>query len=166
MLITVDTREQLPYGFREVKPHKDAIGFKIEYSALPVADYGVRREGGGEGVRWRDLAEDQKLLAALVERKSLVDLYGTLAKKHDSFALQLDRMSRYGFAAVVVEAALEQIMNPNDHLRRSTKLLPKSVVASMIAWEQRYGVHFHLCPGREVAEVITYRILERWWRDS
>jgi len=166
MLITVDTREQRAYRFRNVKPHKDAQGFRLEHSALPVADYGTRRKGGEEGVRWRDLSEEQKLLAALVERKSLADLYGTLAKKHESFAMQLERMSRYGFAAVVIEATLEQIMHPNDHLRHSTKLHPKSVFASMIAWEQRYGVHFHPCPGRDVAEAVTYRILERWWRDG
>jgi hypothetical protein len=37
----------------------------------------------------------------------------------------------------------------------------------VIAWQQRYPrVHWWLCPGRAFAEVTTYRILERYWRDT
>jgi hypothetical protein len=48
-----------------------------------------------------------------------------------------------------------------------SQLNPKTIFRSVIAWQQRYpSVHWWFCPGRRFAEVTTYRILERFWKDN
>jgi len=47
-----------------------------------------------------------------------------------------------------------------------SRLNPKTVVASIAAWSQRFRVHFFTCPDREFAERFTYRLLERFRRDQ
>jgi hypothetical protein len=72
-------------------------------------------------------------------------------------------MVGYQFAAVVIESDWETI------LRRPparSRLHPQAVLASVIAWTQRYGVHFFTCPNRYFAERFTYRLLERFARDQ
>jgi ERCC4-type nuclease len=101
----------------------------------------------------------------IIERKSLADLYGTLGQARDRFERKLERMARYGYAAIVVEAELSVIRNPNDHLRHPTKMNPKAAILSLLAWTQRYNVHLWPCPGREAGEIVTFRLLERFFRD-
>jgi hypothetical protein len=45
-------------------------------------------------------------------------------------------------------------------------LHPQAVLASVIAWSQRFRVHFFTCPDREFAERFTYRLLDRFYRDQ
>lgn len=47
-----------------------------------------------------------------------------------------------------------------------TRWNPKSIFRSILAWQVRYGVHFHLCDSRRYAETITLRLLERFWLDE
>ena len=64
-------------------------------------------------------------------------------------------------AAVVVEAEWSEVLgSPPPH----TQLTPKTVYRSVIAWQQRYpSIHWWFCADRRLAEVTTFRILERWW---
>jgi hypothetical protein len=64
------------------------------------------------------------------------------------------------FAAVVVEADWEKILkHPPDFSR----LNPKTIFRSVIAWQQRYPrVHWWMGPDRRFAEIVTLRILERF----
>jgi hypothetical protein len=64
---------------------------------------------------------------------------------------------------VVVEADLGRIM---EGCKRS-KLNPKVIPRSMISWQQDKfpKVHWWLCPGKRSAELITFRILDRFWRE-
>lgn len=159
--ITVDTREQRPYRFTYFKKEGVAVTKK---STLPAGDYMVSREDEWNPSGLPSL--EQLSQRAVVERKSLGDLYGTLTRGRRRFVHELEKLSRYGFAAVVIESELSQIANPNDTLPWPTNAKPKSIVASILAWGQRFNVHFYMCPGRENAEVITFRILERWIRDQ
>ena len=44
-------------------------------------------------------------------------------------------------------------------------MIPKTVYRSVIAWQQRYDVHWLFAPGRPFAEKTTYHILDRFYRD-
>lgn len=47
-----------------------------------------------------------------------------------------------------------------------SSLNPKTVYRSVLAWQQRYpAVHWWFCVNRRHAEVTTFRVLERFWRD-
>jgi ERCC4-type nuclease len=139
--IIVDTREQRPYDFARVTPPP-----AVEVATLGAGDYSIKG------------FEDQ----IAIERKSLVDAYGTFGTGRKRFERELERLAKLRFAMVVVEANLDTIIRRPPS---RSQLLPKTVVASMIAWAQRFGVHFWPCDNRVLAEKITFRTLERFWKD-
>lgn len=154
MLIQVAQNEQLPYGFPLV-PTK--IKYAIETKHLPTGDYVVDRS---------DKGLSQGRSCAVLERKTLSDLYGTLTHGRQRFERELERMRSFGFSAIIIEAELSQIVNPNAHLKHPTKANPKSILGSLLAFQQRFNVHIMPCPGREAAERIAFRILERWYKEK
>ncbi len=151
MIIEVDTREQKPYMFKDIK---SALPFKTLRTTLKTGDYRV----GPSAL----VCEE----AVIVERKSLADLYSTLGSGRDRFEAEFARMEQYGYAVLMIEAEWSQILLPNNHLMHPTRMNPKSVLATLQAWSQRFGVHIHTAPGRIIAERFTFRILERWYRDA
>ena len=97
-----------------------------------------------------------------IERKTLLDAYATFGRGRKRFERELERMKAMDFAAVVIEADWHTIIRrPPER----SQLTPKAVVASIIAWCQRHDVHFFTCGDRRLAEVLTFRLLERFWRD-
>jgi ERCC4-type nuclease len=150
--IAIDHRERLPFAFTGI--HADArqgrrlieVGTQVKH--LRSGDYSILG------------MEDQ----ISIERKSLVDTYGTLGQARLRFQRELYRLSQLQWAAVVVEADWTAILTQPPERSR---LLPKTIFRSVIAWQMRYpNVHWWLCPGREFAEATTYRLLERWYRDT
>lgn len=141
MIIIVDTREQKPYDFACMTPRP-----AVEVATLTAGDYSLK---GFE-----------KLIA--IERKSLLDAFGTFGTGRQRFERELERMINFRFAAVVIEADWDTIVR-RPPLR--SQLNPKTVVASIAAWCLRYRIHFWTCPDREFAERWTYRLLERFWKD-
>jgi len=173
MIIAVDSREQKPYKFKGLFPESGDL--VIMETGIPEGDYltigGSWVDNGERSL----LAQDETVVharsfkkeeCALIERKTLADLYGTIGHGRDRFVRELERMKVYGYAAILIEAQMSQIAEPNVHLKHPTQMSPKSVIASLIAWSQRYGIHIVMCPGRANAERICFRILERWHQDS
>jgi ERCC4-type nuclease len=141
LIIIRDTREQAGYDFTCITPPP-----VMEVATLATGDYSLKG------------FEEQIAL----ERKSLTDCYGTFGRGRKRFAQELVRMADFRFAAVIIEADWPTI------LRRPpvrSRLNPKTVLASIIAWSQRFRVHFFTGPDREFAERFTYRLLERFHRD-
>jgi ERCC4-type nuclease len=141
LIILRDTREQRGWDFASVAPPPI-----VEVATLKTGDYSLKGY------------ENQ----ICIERKSLIDAYGTFGQGRTRFQRELERMVTYQFAAVVIEADWHSIVKRPPSRSR---LNPKTVVASIAAWSQRFGVHFWTCPNREFAERWTYRLLERFWKD-
>lgn len=159
--ITRDTREQLPYMFRFARQDPARwTKFKTTQECLVVGDYGVQRSGE----RIERNTPVQRI--AVVERKTLSDLYKTIAQRRDNFILEMSRMAKYGYGCVVIEAPIESIRNPNATLPKPTKLNPKSVIATLLAISVRFRVSVWALPHRDGAEQFTFRILERWYLDG
>ena len=142
LTIIIDTREQNPYLFSRIVPKP-----QIVIATLKAGDYSLRGY------------EDR----VAIERKSLVDAYGTFGRGRGRFKAELEKLAKYEFAAVVIEADWHTIIF-NPPLR--SQFNPKSFFASVVAWQQRYGVHFWTCINREFGEKATYRMLERFWKDA
>jgi hypothetical protein len=148
--ILIDRREKAPYSF---------TGFSTDIiqgnKPLRVLKRVV------------DLLSGDYSLAGLqdeiaVERKSLDDLFHTLGQERDRFQRELIRLSSLTFAAVVVEAEWSTILNNPPE---GSRLPPKVVFRSVITWQQQFPtIHWWFVPGRRPAEVITFRILERFVR--
>lgn len=166
MHILIDNSEQLAYTFTGIVPRPGPWEKpSFERRSLYTADYQVY-PSCCRGIDCSCRDPENARLGCVIERKTLSDLYGTVTRGRDRFEKELRRMSLYGFAAIVVEAEWTMIANPNSHLAHPTETDPKSVIGSLLAWNQRFGVHVYCLPNRAAAERVTYRILERWYRDQ
>lgn len=156
--LIVDSREQAPFRFRGLKAdskhRKKDLVVRIVNKALKAGDYSL------------DGLEDR----VAVERKSREDAFATWISDRDSRGIpQLNRLSAIPNAFVVLECTLGQIaegpLRPgiDPELRRRQG---KSLYRSILAWMQRYPtIHWVPCDSRRLAEVTTFRILERFWKE-
>ena len=160
LAVIVDSREQLPFSFGGLR----ADG----------AVYGPARKTAGatlivELCRGTLSAGDYSLAGyesrVTVERKSIADLFNTLGQGRERFVRELARLNdTFDHAAVVVEADWSTILHAPP---RFTELRPKTVMRSVIAWQQQFpGIHWWFLPDRRHAEITTFRILERFWRNE
>jgi hypothetical protein len=127
--VLVDTRERYPYRFAGLQA-------TTERHALPAGDYGVA-------------LNDE--VVAVVERKSLVDLAGSVVDGSLTYALaELSTLPR---AALVVEDRYSQIY-------KLTHVPPGFVAELLAAVQVRYpNVPIVFCETRPLAEQWTYRFL-------
>ena len=150
-VVTIDTSEQHPYIFRGLRENKEQeLIVEYKWQSLDTGDYSIQG--------YHDLLT--------VERKSKADLYSTLGQGRERFEAEHERMKTIidagGFAAVVIEAEWSELLSqPPEHSR----LLPKTVYRTCLAWTQRYKVPWFAMSDRRAAEVTTFRLLERFWRD-
>jgi ERCC4-type nuclease len=147
--ILVDSREKIPYKFQKInadaKDGRRPIEITTEWQLLETADYSIK-------------GYEQQVA---VERKSIDDCFSTLGKNRERFQKELRRLAAFESATVIIEAGWDEILfNSPDWSR----LRPKVVFRSIIAWQQQYPtVHWWCVPGRRAAEVLTFRILSRYW---
>ena len=98
-----------------------------------------------------------------VERKTLADLYGTLGQWRERFEAEHRRLARMKWAAVVIEADLKTICRRPP---RQSRLNPKTVFRTMLSWQIRYGVAWIPAGSCRLAEVTTFRLLEKFFQQQ
>ena len=131
--IVVDTREQQPYAFEN----------SIQ-KGLKAGDYSL--EGFEDSVA--------------VERKSKADAYSSLGVGRERFKREFERLSKYPFAAVVIECSLEDFLNPPP----LSKMNPKSAIESLNSWSIEFGVHVKFAGTRELGMDTTQSYLRHFLR--
>ena len=140
--IVIDTREQNAFTFANIKPRPEVI-----YKALSTGDYSL------EGF------EDR----ITIERKSLIDLFGSTGQGRKRLQREFERMRSFEYAALVIERNLGDIFKRTP---AHSQMLPKSVFRTLIAWSIRYGVYIWPCPDRSFAERTTHLLLEKWYLEA
>ena len=154
--VIVDTRESAPFGFSGL--HTDSrhqyrpIVVPIRRVCLHTGDYSI-------------VGFEKQVV---VERKSLQDLFGSLAGKNgerrERFQREHERMQEIvmwgGFAHVVIEASRDDVRNnPPEYGAR-----PQAVLSTSVKWPRRYGVAWHWAGSRAEAERLTFELLSDAWR--
>lgn len=134
--VVVDTREQQPYGF-------DPVRFAVQRCALPAGDYSI---AGLE-------------LEVAIERKSLNDFVGTVIKDWDRFQAELQKLQRYHFAAVIVEASPQDVM---DH-QYTSQAAPTSILGRAISIHADFGIPVLWLANRQLAKHWAEKAMERVW---
>jgi ERCC4-type nuclease len=119
-IILVDTREKHPFDFGRFK---NWIGGEIS-CALKAGDYSI------EGM--------EKLL--VLERKTLTDLITTLIQERVRFFKQCEKMTKYRWRALLIEASYEDIKSPYDYDEYNTFAHPNAVSGTLDALEARFGI--------------------------
>lgn len=147
--VVVDTREQAAFQFvgftHESGNRRRSLIVPTMRATLTTGDYSIF---GHPGIS--------------IERKSKADLYGSIVKR-ENFIGRLERMSELAYSAVVIESEWSDILtNPPIY----TKYKPKSLSRTIIAFSIRYpSVQWWFMPGRQAAEGITFRLLQRYYLD-
>ena len=129
--IVIDTREQTPLAFP---------------SAIPTVR-GTLRTGDYSVTGYED--------AFAVERKSLSDLVHTVIHDRARFERELERMRPFSFRRVLVTSPYEAVARGEyEHSRAN----PRSVVASIAAFEARYNVPFVFAanPGEAATRLVDW----------
>ena len=131
--IVTDSREQKPFRFEN-----------SVVKTLKTGDYSI-------------LGFEDKVS---IERKSKQDIFASLGTGRKRFERELQRMSKFDYAAIVIETGLPGLLQRPPFSR----MLPKSVVNTLVSWSVKYGVHVFFAGDRRHAKALTYRILEKYYR--
>lgn len=149
--VVIDSREQHPYSFQGIKADANRshlpLIVPVQVAGLRTGDYSILG------------LEDQ----ICVERKSLADLYSTISRRRKQFESEHERMAEFRCACVVIEASLVDVVSsPPEH----AKISPKIVYRTFISWCHRYGIPWHFCETRSLAERTTFRVLNWFWEEQ
>lgn len=145
-IIIRDTREQKPFLFNKET---------LKIAEAPVVQVATLRTGDYSLFGFED--------RICIERKSLVDLFGSCGKGRDRFEREFQRMAEYEYSALVIESDWHEIYKTPP---QRSKVHPKNLLRSLLAWHMRYDVHIWACPGKIFAEKTTYLLLDRFYRDQ
>jgi len=138
--VIIDTREQLPYVF----PNDH-----VKRMTLKTGDYSLAID---------DRPRDFDVLASVVavERKSMEDYWGCLARSRKRFERELERLKAIEWPLVIIECSTRQMMAGADY----GEVPPSVATGSMCSWMQQYGVPFLLAGDRECGRFWTLRWLD------
>lgn len=157
-MILVDTREKTPLSF----PGQNAV-----IKGLKFGDYAIIKDGEVNELR--------------IERKSLMDLIGTLSRQMDRFVAELTRAREVGsYIVVLVEENLERslMFDAFKHISQHTKIRPAFIFHQVRQLIQEFdNLQFLFVRGRGTAASTllhlyklkdkSYRTLDlQWAHDS
>lgn len=153
--VVVDTREpvETAYGFEGIRADS-----RRGYRPLVVPTVRRKLDAGDYSI---DGFED----AVSIDRKETSDFLSCVTHVRGRWERCLERLGRLDYGAVVIESELGAIVEGLASGRFHSNVAPSSVVGSVIAWSQRFGVAFWFLPGRSAAERMTFRLLERFHLD-
>lgn len=148
--VLIDGREKAPYRFTGLRADASKksrhLVVPTQWAHLKTGDYTIRH------------LQD----TVAVERKSLQDLFSTLGQHRERFEDEHRRLAEMRRAAVIIEASWFDILKfPPGHSR----LNPKTVFRTAMSWYVRYGVPWFALEDRRLAEVATFRFLEKAYKE-
>ena len=192
VVVLIDTREQLPYSFDGITADAEHGGgtwqVRTEVRGIPSGDYSldgfadrvaVERKsvadlfgtiGAGRDRFVRELERlDAMPYAAVVVEGDWREVTGTwpteLAALRAGLVAAAEADGPIASAPWAQWLKLLDAATPGPPAR--SKLSPRTVYRSVIAWQQRYPrVHWWFCPSRTFAEVTALRVLERFLKET
>lgn len=119
--IIVDTREQEPLEFKD-----------IEIKKLEVGDYSI--------------AGYESKIA--IERKSAIDIFGTLGKGHKRFKKELERAKDYDYFGIYIEDSFENIYNKTFKNAHFSSMQGYVIIAILNTLKIKYNIDVVFCNDR------------------
>jgi hypothetical protein len=170
--VVVDTAEQAPFTFTDLRSDSsrgnrpliiETVRRSIGRHPVGMGDYSLESADGVTSyVGWCN-----------VERKSREDCQTTILGfgdgHRDRFEQELDNLSRLciggGCAMIVVECSFEQLISTAPQYGQKTAgQNAKTLLRSVLAYQQDYRVPWLFAGSRRMAEIATFRFLERFWK--
>jgi len=135
IVIAIDSREQNPYSFANCAS---------VVKGLKSGDYSING------------FEDE----IAIERKSLIDAYGTIGQGRARFECELSRLADMEYAAIVIESSLTSFLIGPKY----SELNPKAAIGSLLAWSVKFRLPIFFCDDRTHAQAVTAKLLEKFWK--
>ena len=88
-----------------------------------------------------------------IERKQTSDFYGYIGKERVKTVKKLKRLAQFDFAALVIEASMDDLLSPNLY----SSISPEVARGFLTSVNVRYGIHVYLDRSRKQ--------IERWMLD-
>lgn len=148
--IIIDTREKKPLFLSKIGDNRFP-GLKIRFETLKTGDYSIV-----------SMSSPSHPYSVAIERKSMIDLFGSTGRGHDRLEREFIRMSKFDHAEFVIEADLREIFQNPPTI---SMMRPKAVYRTMVAFSQRYNVKMWPCPDRCFVEQHIFITLKRFWDD-
>lgn len=110
---------------------------------------------------WGDYSLRGHESSLAIERKTLPDLFGSVGSRRMQFKEEIEALSTYRMAAVVVEANfLDITANPPPN----SEMDPRIVARTVLSWWARWPtVGWFFFSDRKFSERLTFRLLERYF---
>jgi len=135
MVIIIDTREQRPYDFGDIKAEKK----KLDSGDYSVAGF-----------------EDR----IAIERKTVEDLIGTFIKRREAFYAELRRLQDYDATCIIVEGSLKDIYGK----KYVSSISPIAVMGTIMHILIEMKIPIHFCGNRQCAREFVIAYLIKAWR--
>lgn len=149
--VLVDTREQRAYTMTAIdelhRKRTVPLHVPLKVCTIPAGDYSI------------DGYADQ----VAVERKTLADFLQSFGGNRDAEERKLAKLATMPVAWYMLEFTYRDLLLKHmPHSLVSRKALSRSIMSYQVKFT---GVHWFFADCREVAESLTYRLLEKWWWD-
>ena len=125
--LIIDTREQNPLCFRTSK-----LIEAVETKKLNVGDYSI------EGY------EDK----IAIERKSAIDLFGSLGKGHARFKRELERAEGMDYFGILVDASFSAIKSKDFDNSHFSKMKGHVIIQICMTLKLKYNIDVVFCKDR------------------
>lgn len=156
--ILIDAMEQIPFTFQGF--HEDAS----ENARPLLVPTRVKALGPTHG----DYSIDGMEGEAHVERKSVDDAIGTFlehGERRERWQRTLEFLASIPTAAVVIEGSIACCLSEiRARGKRSQKVLRRTFLNQVLAWEQDWRIPFVFCDMPRLAEAATLQIFRRHFR--
>ena len=97
-----------------------------------------------------------------MECKALTGFLACMGSQRDRFERELERMRAIPYAVVVIEASLADVLNACRGFGAAPRgLHPNSIIGTVAAWTMRYRLPILFAESRELAEILTARLLAK-----
>jgi DNA excision repair protein ERCC-4 len=159
--IIIDTAEQLPFAFDELRTDADGDNELWEVKTVRGC-LGRHPNSFGD---YSIIGFEQRIA---VERKSMYDLQSTVLGwdgHRDRFEKELANLSQLESAAIVVECSfLDVICHAPEYGKKSKAQNSKILARSILAYQNDYKVQWIFAGDRKVAQYATFHWFNRFWQ--
>jgi hypothetical protein len=157
-VVLIDTGEQHPFRFQgitaDANQRNRAIIVRTERRHLGVS----RGDYSAIGLEGR----------CHIERKSMEDCIGTVlafGERREQFERTLDFLAGIHSSAVIVESSMPETLAAIQSTDKKTAQQRRKIFhRQVMAWHDDYRIPWVFAGDRWLAEITTYRWLERQWR--
>ncbi len=162
-VVLVDSAEQEPFEFKGLK-----CGIQGKDNRKPLLVKTQWQSLGRHPNQLGDYSIEGYVGRVHVERKSIDDCQQTILGfdgARDRFERELHNLTHIEAPLIVVEGSLTQVIGETNG-RRKTKpsVQSRQLLRSIVAFQQDYAVPWMFCDSRRMAEIVTFRFFERYWR--